>query len=285
MTVLAYTAPEQVAAQPIVKWVGGKGKLLPELLARAPKTFRRYHEPFAGGAALFFRLRPAEATLSDLNACLIDAYRAVRDDVEAVIRALAHHRDLHSEEHYYLARDAWNASDPLSADMSVRAALFLYLNKTCYNGLWRENKRGKFNVPAGHYANPGILDEGRLRAASASLARVDLQWRSYEHVLQTAKVGDFVYFDPPYDPVSETARFTGYAAGGFGSDDQRALAKVFDALAARGCAVMLSNSDTPFTRELYRNHRVDRVLAPRSVNSRADRRGAVGEIIVRGGFA
>jgi DNA adenine methylase len=276
--VRALRAPE---AAPFVKWVGGKGRLVEELARRAPPTYRRYFEPFVGGGALFFRLAPASAVLSDVNADLIGCYQAVRTDVEAVIAELGRHRDAHSEDYYYAVRDGWNAGGGGDA---ARAATFIYLNKTCYNGLWRVNRSGQFNVPAGRYLHPSILDGERLRAAARALACATLQVAPFERVLDEAWRGDFVYFDPPYDPVSETAAFTSYAAGGFGAADQERLAEVFARLDERGCAVLLSNSDTPFMRRLYRRWSVDRVLAPRAVNSRADRRGAVAEIVVSNRF-
>jgi DNA adenine methylase len=266
-------------AGPIVKWVGGKTRLLGELAARAPTSFRRYFEPFAGGAALFFHLAPRAALLADTNAELIACYRAVRDEVEAVVAALVRHRAHHSEGYYYAVRDGWNGAAP--ATPAERAATFLYLNKTCYNGLWRVNSRGQFNVPAGRYVKPAILDAERLRAASAALAAAQVEVAPFEAVLDEARRGDLVYFDPPYHPLSATADFTSYTAEGFGGDDQERLASVFARLDERGCAVMLSNSDTPFTRRLYARWRVERVLAPRAINSRGDRRGGVAELIVR----
>jgi DNA adenine methylase len=270
------------AAGPIVKWVGGKTKLLPELLRRAPTSFRRYHEPFAGGAALFFHLAPRAAVLSDTNAELVACYQAVQRNVEGVIEALAQHRDRHSEAYYYAVREGWNGAERPSA--AERAATFIYLNKTCYNGLWRVNSRGLFNVPAGRYVNPGILDAERLRAASAVLASAEISAAPFERVLDEAHRGDWVYFDPPYHPLSATSDFTTYTAEGFGAADQEHLAEVFARLAERGCAVMLSNSDTPFTRRLYARWRIARVLCPRAVNSRADRRGLVGELIVTNSY-
>ncbi len=272
----------QPEAAPIVKWVGGKGKLAGELLGRAPGSYRRYFEPFVGGAALFFRLQPRAAWLSDVNADLIACYRAVKDDVEPVIAALERHRAAHSIEYYYAVREGWNAGAAPGA--AERAAAFIYLNKTCYNGLWRVNSRGLFNVPAGRYVNPGIVDAERLRAASAALRTAVFEVGPFERVLDEARRGDFVYFDPPYHPLSDTSDFTTYSAGGFSMDDQRRLADVFGELSDRGCAVMLSNSDTPFTRRLYARWNVDRVLCARNVNSRADRRGAVPEIIVTNSF-
>jgi DNA adenine methylase len=266
-------------ATPFLKWVGGKTRLLGELARRAPRDFRRYFEPFVGGGALFFHLRPPSAALSDTNTELVDTYRAVRDEVDDVIRALERHRRRHDETHYYATRARWNEQRAGLAP-AERAAAFLYMNKTCYNGLWRVNRRGEFNVPAGRYENPAILDAALLRAASAALAGAELERAPFDHVLDHADAGDFVYFDPPYDPVSATARFTSYTQADFGPADQERLAATFRKLADRGCAVMLSNSDTPFVRKLYAGFKVDRVMAPRFVNSRADARGCVAEVIV-----
>ena len=266
-------------AGPIVKWAGGKSRLLDELLARAPSTYGRYHEPFVGGGALFFRLAPPAAVLADVNAELIACYRSVAREGDAVIAALARHRARHDESYYYAVREGWNGGAAPSP--AERAATFLYLNKTCYNGLWRVNRRGLFNVPLGRYDNPAILDEGNLRAAARQLARARLEVAPFEHVLEDAAPGDFVYFDPPYDPLTRTAYFTQYAVGGFGQADQERLAEVFRELDGRGCAVMLSNHDTPFVRRLFAGYRIDRVLCSRNINSRADARGACPEVIVR----
>lgn len=270
-------------AAPIVKWAGGKTKLVNELLARVPASFVRYHEPFVGGGALFFQLSPRSAVLSDLNADLIGTYETVRDDVEGVIRLLERHRRLHSEAHYYAVRDAWNDH---AAQMSriERAAAFLYLNKTCYNGLWRVNRSGAFNVPMGRYANPTIYHADALRAAARALSCATLSTAPFEAVLDHAGPGDFVYFDPPYVPASETADFTSYTADRFDMADQERLARVFRELDDRGCAVMLSNSDTPLVRRLYAGYRIDRVFCPRAINSRPDARTPVAEVIVTNRF-
>jgi DNA adenine methylase len=265
-------------AGPIVKWVGGKGKLVAQLAARAPTSYQRYFEPFVGGGALFFHLRPRAAVLTDVNSDLVACYRAVQTDVEGVIAALERHRESHSTDYYYAVRHGWNEGCPAST--ADRAATFIYLNKTCYNGLWRVNSRGAFNVPAGRYANPSIVDAERLRAAAAALRSATCEAASFEMILDEARRGDFVYFDPPYDPVSPTADFTSYSPGGFSPSDQERLADVFTQVASRGCAVMLSNSDTPFTRRLYARFTIDRIQCSRAINSRADRRGAVNEIVV-----
>ncbi len=277
------SAQAPAAPGPIVKWVGGKTKLLGELGTRAPLTYRRYFEPFLGGGALFFRMAPSAAVLSDTNDDLIAMYRAVRDDVEGVIRALGKHRAKHHEAYYYEVRERWNESRA-KLGACERAATFLYLNKTCYNGLWRVNRRGDFNVPAGRYENPTILDPAGLRAASRVLAAAMIEVAPFERVLDEAEGGDFVYFDPPYDPVSTTSSFTSYTMNAFGADEQAKLAAVFRALADRGCAVMLSNSDTPLIRKLYAGFHIDRVYCSRAINSKADSRGAVPEVIVRNPF-
>jgi DNA adenine methylase len=271
----------ETAAAPIIKWVGGKTKLLPELLARMPAQHGRYYEPFAGGAALFFRVAPRRAVLADSNADLIGLYRSVARDVDGVIDRLERHRVAHDQRHYYDTRARWN--DPGAAwSAADRAAAFIYLNKTCFNGLWRVNRAGDFNVPIGRYADPPICVPETLRAAQAVLARASLRCGDYRDAVKDAARGDFVYFDPPYDPVTPTASFTSYTAGAFGPDDQRELAETARALVARGCHVLLSNSDTPFVRSLYRGFRIDRVKCARAINSNTSKRGEVDEVIVVG---
>jgi DNA adenine methylase len=274
--------PDPVAS-PIIKWVGGKTKLLSELTARLPDRFNGYYEPFAGGAALFFRVAPERAVLSDFNADLIGLYTTVAGDVAAVIRRLQHHRTVHSEAHYYEMRERWNQQRP-TWNAAERAAAFIYLNKTCFNGLWRVNRSGAFNVPIGRYTDPPICVPEALRAAHDVLARAELKCGDYRTAVATASRGDFVYFDPPYDPVAPTANFTSYTASAFGPDQQRELAETARMLVARGCKVMLSNSDTPFIRSLYKGFQIDRVKCSRAINSNAAKRGDVDEVIVVGGY-
>jgi DNA adenine methylase len=274
--------PAPVAA-PVVKWVGGKSKLLPELLARMPRTFGRYYEPFAGGAALFFRLAPRRAVLADRNSDLIGLYRALAHEPRAVIAALHGHRNAHDEAHYYATRARWNDRDR-EWTPAERAATFVYLNKTCFNGLWRVNRAGAFNVPIGRYADPPICVPETLLAAHDVLARAKLRNADYRTAVDDARAGDFAYFDPPYDPVTTTANFTSYTADAFGPDDQRELAACARRLVARGCAVMLSNSDTAFVRSLYRGFHVERVKCARAINSNAAKRGEVDELVICGGF-
>ncbi len=271
----------QPVAAPVVKWVGGKTKLLPELLARIPERFGRYYEPFAGGAALFFRLAPRRAVLADSNADLIGLYGALAHDVASVIRRLEHHREAHDQRHYYATRERWNDRDA-SWPAAERAAAFVYLNKTCFNGLWRVNRAGDFNVPIGRYTDPPICVPEALRAASSVLVRAELRCTDYREAVADAEKGDFIYFDPPYDPVTTTANFTSYTAIAFGADDQRARADCARDLVARGCRVMLSNSDTPFIRSIYRGFKLERVKCPRAINSNASRRGDVDELLITG---
>jgi len=273
-------SPDPVAAAPIVKWAGGKSRLCDELTARSPRRFRRYFEPFLGGAALYFRLAPRFGVLSDSNADLINMYCCVAWNVEAVIQRLTRHRQDHTEAHYYKMRERWNTAGDLR-DVD-RAAAFIYLNKTCYNGLWRVNSRGQFNVPVGRYDEPSIFDPAALRAASKLLQRAEITTRHFALAADDARAGDFVYFDPPYHPLSETANFTSYTAGSFGPDDQRQLAETARALVRRGCSVMVSNSDTEFVRDLYRGFRIDVVDCSRAINSKASARGPQRELIIVG---
>lgn len=265
---------------PIIKWVGGKTKLLPELRARRPRAWGTYYEPFVGGGALFFDLVPPQTVLGDLNEALIDVYRAVAVDVEAVITALAMHKEMHDKDgvYYYKVRACWNTGEIM--DAAERAAAFIYMNKTGYNGLWRVNRAGKLNVPIGRYTNPTIYVPDVLRAASTVLRRVTLRVGTYVETTQDAAAGDFVYFDPPYDPVSKTSNFTSYTKNEFGKDQQKALAEYAWALHQRGVYVMLSNNDTPLVRDLYARFNIDTVKCRRSVNSAADKRGDVDEVII-----
>lgn len=264
-------------AAPFLKWAGGKRSLLPDLRARLPTTFGAYYEPFAGGGALLFDLLPRDGrtAISDSNAALIHTYLAVRDHPGELIERLKEHAAQHSPEYYYMVRAQHNLTDPLTI-----AARTIYLNKTCFNGLWRVNRRGEFNVPIGRYAKPAICDAANLRACHHALAGVEIRCQDYAAI--TPQAGDFVYLDPPYDPVSRTASFTAYGMMGFGEKDQEALADFCGALGASGVMFMLSNSHTPFIRSLYeaRGFQVDVVRAPRAVNSKASARGSVEEVIV-----
>jgi DNA adenine methylase len=268
--------------RPFLKWVGGKGQLLPILGKKfeSAKMTGRYHEPFTGGGALFFHLYrqkmlgKKKAFLSDNNPRLIETYRAVQEDVESLIELLRAHKAKHDHDYYYAVRAA-------VPDSTVeRAARIIYLNKTCFNGLYRENSLGLFNVPLGKYKNPAICDEVNLRACAEALRHATLAVQSFDAVLTQAAPGDFVYFDPPYDPVSTTSSFTAYNQQAFGAAEQARLAAVFAELAAKDVRVMLSNSYTPRVTRLYKAFHPEKILATRSVNSRSDRRGEVAEALV-----
>jgi DNA adenine methylase len=262
-------------AQPFLKWVGGKRALLPQISGRYPRHFGRYFEPFVGGGAVFFDLQPQSGVLSDLNEELVIAYRVVQNEVEALIRHLQGHRN--DEDYYYELR----AQDPEHLEEVERASRLLFLNRTCFNGLYRVNAKGRFNVPFGKYKNPTICNPRSLRAASEALQGVELHHRGYEAIVEEARKGDFIYFDPPYHPRTATSDFTSYTAAGFSAQDQAKLAEAFTTLDRKGCKVMLSNSDTPLIQELYEAFHIDIVAAPRLVNRDATKRGPVDEVLVR----
>lgn len=238
----------------------------------------RHVEPFIGGGALFFNKGPERALLNDLNPELINVYTQVRDDVESLIGELEKMARKHDgQDSYYEARDRYNKK---RLSERSRAAHFIYLNKTCFNGLHRVNRKGEFNVPAGRYKNPNICDEAGLRAASRALQKAELHCESFEFLVKSAKPGDFVYLDPPYAPMSETANFTAYAAEDFGIEAQIRLRDVYVELDRRGCKLMLSNSDVPVIRDLYGEFTIHTVAAPRAINCNAGRRGLVSEVVV-----
>ena len=260
-------------ASPFLKWVGGKTQLLPALLDYVPAQFDTYIEPFVGGGALFFALQPAKAVLADSNQELINCYTVVRDRVEELIGVLRTYT--YSEEFYYALR----SEVPL--DAVLRAARMIYLNHTCYNGLYRVNKKGQFNVPFGRYDNPLICDADRLRAASYALRNVELRCSNYQETLETyAGPDDFVYIDPPYHPVSQYSDFKRYTAEFFYADDQRALAQTVKELAQQGCSIVVSNSHCDFIYDIYDGCRIIEVAAKRNINKDPTKRGEVKEVLV-----
>lgn len=262
--------------RPFVKWVGGKSQLLGALRAVTPKSFGRYFEPFVGGGALFFDLAPQNAVLTDVNEELINAYGVIRDQVEPLIRALrkyAYDKDL-----YYETR----AKDPRALEPVARAARTVFLNRTGFNGLYRVNKSGLFNVPFGRYDDPLICDEGNLRGCAKVLATAELAVRGFDAVLDYAVAGDFVYFDPPYLPASATADFTTYSASGFNLAQHQRLADVVRELVRRKVQVLLSNADVPLARDLYEGLSITSIDVSRSVSASAEGRVVAKEIIVTG---
>lgn len=279
VTTTAARRPESRSVRPIIKWAGGKWGLMSSLRQRLPPSERiqRYYEPFVGGAALFFHLQPINAQLSDTNAELINLYTVVRDQLPALLDALGAH--VNERDHFYRIR----AQDPVTLAPAARAARLIFLNKTCFNGLYRVNRRGEFNVPFGRYSNPTLCDVANLTAACVALQGITLTQADYATALAGATAGDFIYFDPPYQPVSKTASFTSYTEARFGPAEQEQLVATMAGLAARGCYVMQSNSDTPLIRDLYGNlpgFFVETIQANRSINSKASGRGPVNELVI-----
>lgn len=277
---LAQSTPptEAPIARPVLKWAGGKGRLVPRIIAQLPEKIQTYYEPFAGSAAVFFALasqrRFKRAVLSDQNRELVDVYRALQKDVHAVIQALSPHR--YSRETFYRLRE----QDPTQLDLAERAARTIYLNKTGFNGLYRVNRSGQFNVPFGRHVNPTICDEARLVQAAALLKSVKLEVQDFEAACLKAKSGDAVYFDPPYVPLSKTSNFTAYHHEAFDEVHHRRLADLFGKLVEREVGVVLSNSDTPLTRKLYGKWRPQKIMVARPINSKTTHRGDVPEILV-----
>jgi DNA adenine methylase len=260
--------------RPFLKWVGGKGQLLSQLQPLLPESWGTYHELFLGGGALFFALQPAQSVLSDVNPALVNVYRMVRDRPDDLIALLAAHQAAHGPDYYYQVR-AQHELPELEA-----AARLIYLNKTCYNGLYRENSKGQFNVPIGRYKNPTVCNPIDLHLASKALANTDIQVGDFMSHPGRQESGDLVYFDPPYYPVSETSNFTGYSRFGFGAEDQIRLRDRVIELADRGVKVMVSNSDCLFIRDIYQGFRIETIEAGRSINSNATKRGKVNEVVV-----
>lgn len=266
--------------RPFLKWAGGKTQLADALLERMPVTFNVYHEPFLGSGAIFFRLyreqKIRHAVLSDVNAELIDTYLAVRDCATEVIKSLSEFP--HQEKFYYDIR----AKDPWKLSLSERAARMIYLNKTGYNGLYRVNRQGMFNVPFGRYKSPKYLDKENLLAVSHALQNIEILCVSFETVVERVSPGDWVYFDPPYVPVSGTANFTSYHASGFSVKDQERLRDTCIELSKKNVYITLSNSDTEVIRSLYglSCFAIDEVLANRAINCNGAKRGKITELVI-----
>lgn len=276
--------PTRARLRPILKWAGGKSRLLPLILSRLPAQIGTYFEPFVGGGAVFFALaaerRFKRAVLGDKNRDLIDVYKGVKTDVDGVITLLTDYARRHDEDTYYATRDL----DPETLDLAQRAARLIYLNKTGYNGLYRVNRQGRFNVPFGRYRNPKICNEPRLRAASEVLRGrgVSIKVADFEALSERAEPGDAVYFDPPYVPLTKTSSFTGYHSEVFGAEEHLRLAGAFARLTERRVAAVLSNSGGRETRKLYLGDgiAVEKVMVGRPINSAAGKRGAVAELVV-----
>lgn len=275
------TPKKNKLVQPVVKWAGGKRQLLQEINEYIPQRISTYYEPFLGGGALLYHLQPRRAIVSDTNKELINVYNVIRDNVEELIHDLAQH--INSEEHYYYVREMDRTPQYERMSNIQKASRIIFLNKTCYNGLFRVNSQGQFNVPYGKYKKPNIVNEIVLRAVSGFLNSNDIRFLNvdYEESLYGIRRGAFVYFDPPYDPVSDTSSFTGYTLDGFGRDEQLRLKQICDRLNQRGIKFLLSNSATPFIKDIYSDYTVETVGANRSINSNADNRGEINEVLVR----
>ncbi len=271
-------------AKPFLKWVGGKGQLLVQFENLLPKQYNSYFEPFIGGGAVFFSLSPKKASINDINKTLVQTYIHIKEDVEKLITSL---KKLEKEflskepeqrkEYYYALREKYNS---LPAEDFNKTLYFLFFNKTAFNGVYRENSKGGFNVPMGSYTNPKIVDEENIREVSKVLSNTKITSGSFVDAVKNAKAGDFVYFDPPYHPLSETSSFTSYSKDSFTKEDQIKLRDLFVELDKKGVYVMLSNSSAPFIKEIYSAYKQIPVYATRIINSKSDKRGKISEVVI-----
>lgn len=267
--------------RPILKWVGGKRQLLPQLRNFMPRVYKRYHEPFVGGGALFFDLERTGSYIADINPELINAYQVVgdRQKIDALLGRLNRHAEANNAAYYVTVRNQDRDADFLTRyDEVERAARFIYLNKTCFNGVYRVNSKGHNNVPYGDTSKL-VIDVDGLQAAHLLLANTQIVQASFDDVLTQAHCGDFVYFDPPYWPLSATSSFTSYAKDGFTDDDQNRLVEVMDELRENGVHVMVSNSWRKETEDLYHNYHCEKIQANRMVNAKGDGRGKINEML------
>ncbi len=267
-------------AKPFLKWAGGKRQLLPEIQKNLPITFGNYYEPFVGAGALLFELQPTASVISDINEELINCYIVIRDLSNELIQDLKRHQN--TREYFYSIRELDRNGGFQDLSPVERASRIIYLNKTCYNGLFRVNSQGQFNVPFGQYKKPNIINSEVIKSISYYLNHNDVTILNsdFELAVKTARKGDFIYFDPPYDPISETASFTGYSVNQFLRAEQERLYNLFEELTSRGCKVMLSNSATRFINDLYNDYNIVRLQASRSINSKGKLRGKIDEFLI-----
>jgi DNA adenine methylase len=272
----------EFVAKPFLKWAGGKSQLWGEISQRIPLDFSNYFEPFLGGGATFFHLQKQysnnPAYLSDVNAELINVYQAIRDNVEELIADLKKH--VHSEDYFYQIRNSDRTPDYAKWTPIQKASRFIYLNRTCYNGLNRVNSQGQFNVPFGKYKNPKIVDEANLLACHRALKNATIEVASFLEIESLVTDRDFVYFDPPYAPLTETANFTGYTQDGFTESKQKKLKELCDRFHTKGIRWLLSNSSSSSILELYKDYKIEFVYASRAINSQGYKRGKVAEVLV-----
>ena len=278
---------EKKEYKPFIKWVGGKRGLLEQIIPLFPKEFNNYYEPFIGGGAVFFELfsrgvlKNKKVFISDINAELINTYKVIQLYPEKLVNNLELYKKNHSKEFYYKIRELDRDKNYKNLSSVEKATRFIYLNKTCFNGLYRVNKKGFFNTPMGSYKNPNIADIETIYNASEALQNVTIEHKSFDRVLDNAKSEDFVYFDPPYYPLNKTSNFTSYDSNCFLEEEQKRLFEIFEKLDKKGCFVAHSNSDTEFIKELYKDYNINIVYANRFINSKSSGRGKITEVLVR----
>jgi DNA adenine methylase len=274
----------QSLAKPFLKWAGGKRQLLPAIQAYLPAKYTEYYEPFIGAGALLLALQPEISIINDTNQELVNCYQVIRDQPEELLKLCQQHQEHNSQEYYYQLRAQDRQAEFDQRTPVERAARIIYLNKTCFNGLFRVNSSGQFNVPYGKYKNPVIANSVVIKAISAYLnqAQVQILNVDFEQAVSKAKQGAFVYFDPPYHPLSQTSSFTSYSSSGFGEQEQIRLKQVCDRLTDKGCQVLASNSAAPFIESLYDDPRYEivEVKATRAINAVATKRGNINELLI-----
>ena len=272
--------------QPFIKWVGGKRGLLEQILPYLPNNFNNYYEPFVGGGALFFELfshgllRNKKVVLSDINSELINTYLVVKNNPHALISELEKYKKQHSKEFYYKIRELDRQKDYDKLSSLDKATRFIYLNKTCYNGLYRVNKKGYFNTPIGRYKNPNIADRETILNASEALQNVTIKHQSFEEIIKEVQKDDFVYFDPPYYPLNNSSNFTSYDSNTFLKNEQLRLFELFDRLNSNGIKVVQTNSDTEFIKVLYKKYYINILITKRSINCKNNGRGKITEVLI-----
>lgn len=266
---------------PFLKWAGGKRQLLPEIKKHIPDNINTYYEPFVGAGAVFLDLQPQTAVINDINSELINCYKVIKDNPEKLILELSNF--INSEEEFYKVRN-WDKEKGYEKRSDIeRAARTIYLNKTCFNGLYRVNSKGHFNTPYGKYKNPSFIQEENIYNLSKYFKSTKIQFlnKDFENVLKEAKKGDFVYLDPPYYPINKTSSFTGYSQNGFSEKEQIRLKSVLDVLNSKGVFFLLSNSCCDFIKNLYKNYEIIEIFAKRNINSVGNKRDSVKEVLVK----
>ncbi len=273
-----------VLAQPFLKWAGGKRQLIPTIKEFLPIKYTQYYEPFVGAGAVLFSIQPKKAIINDTNNELINCYQVIKENPQELLILCQKHKERNSKEYYYKLRALDRSDDFKNMSSIERAARIIYLNKTCFNGLFRVNSSGQFNVPYGNYSNPSVADPAVIKAISTYLnqANIRIEVGDFEKVVTTCRKGAFIYFDPPYHPISDTSSFTGYSMGGFGKEEQIRLRDTCNNLSDRGCQVLLSNSNADFIRSLYDDSRykIVEVKANRAINAVGSKRGQISELLI-----